>query len=162
MEFHPTLALAPNYTLPKIWEDPSEAMSSFLLQILPYGVLRPVNSRISWALLCVFQFNKLPSSVCCILETVSRQKARQFSDSPCLFHFSEILRSCAAWGPMLEHNYFTCFLQVCLFVSGRRAVFRAVNTSGMLYFVICHSLEWMLSGLLCLLWICLLCSLLNL
>lgn len=30
----------------------------------------------------------------------------------------------------------------CLFVLGMRAVFRAVNTSGMLYFVICQSVEW--------------------
>lgn len=38
MDFHPTLALAQNGTLPKIWEDPSEITSSLLLQILPYGV----------------------------------------------------------------------------------------------------------------------------
>lgn len=123
MDFHPTLALAQNGTLPKIWEDPSEITSSLLIQILPYGVLCSANSRISWTLLSVFQFSKLPSSVYCILETVSRQKAGQFSDSPYLFSFSGISQSCGVRCPISENNYFlhlSCF--VCLFVVGRRAI----------------------------------------
>lgn len=156
MDFHPTLALAHNGTLPKIWEDPSEIMSSFLIQILLYGILCPANSRISWALLSVSQFSKLPSSVCCILETVFRQKAGRFSDSPCLFSFSGISQSWAAWCPMSENNYFIHFFLFCLFVSGRRAIFQAARTWGMLYFVIYHE-----DCFACFVWISLLCSLLD-